>query len=119
MKTAEIAQKLVAHCRQGQWEAAQTELYAAEAVSIEPEASPAFAKETKGLPAIIAKGRTYTAMVEQMHSLTVSDPVVADSSFVCTMGMDVTMKGRGRFQMTELCVYEVKDGKIISEQFHR
>jgi hypothetical protein len=29
------------------------------------------------------------------------------------------MKGQGRMQMAELCVYEVKDGKIVSEQFHR
>jgi hypothetical protein len=32
--------------------------------------------------------------------------------------MDVTMKGQGRMQMTELCVYVVKDGKIVSEQFY-
>ncbi len=27
------------------------------------------------------------------------------------------MKGQGRMNMTELCVYQVKDGKVISEQF--
>jgi len=43
---------------------------------------------------------------------------VAGSSFACTMHMDVTMKGQGRMDMTELCVYQVKDGKIVSEQFH-
>ncbi len=31
--------------------------------------------------------------------------------------MDVTMKGQDRMAMPELCVYEVKDGKIASEQF--
>ena len=30
------------------------------------------------------------------------------------MSMDVTMKGQGRMQMTELCVYLVKDGKIAA-----
>jgi limonene-1,2-epoxide hydrolase len=34
------------------------------------------------------------------------------------MRLDVTMKGQGRMDMSELCVYDVKDGKIISEQFH-
>jgi hypothetical protein len=87
-------------------------------VSIEPFETPAFPKETKGLPAIIEKGKKFEAMVEQMHSHSVSDPVVAGSSFACTMQMDVTMKGQGRMNMTELCVYEVKDGKIVSEQFH-
>lgn len=119
MKTEEIAKRLVALCREQKWEAAQKELYAADVVSIEPEATPAFEKETRGLPAIIEKGHKFTAMVEKMHSLKVSDPVVANSSFACTMAMDVTMKGQGRMNMTELCVYEVKDGKVTSEQFHR
>ena len=106
------------HCRKGAWEAAQKELYSDDAMSIEPFASPAFEKETKGLSAIVEKGRKFDAMVEKMHSLTVSDPLVANSSFACTMQMDLTMKGEGRMNMTELCVYEVKDGKIISERFH-
>ena len=33
------------------------------------------------------------------------------------MGMDVTMKGRGCIQMSEVCVYGVRDGKIVHEQF--
>jgi hypothetical protein len=31
--------------------------------------------------------------------------------------MDVTMKARGRMKLEEVCVYEVKDGKIASERF--
>lgn len=118
MKTEEIAKRLVALCREQKWETAQKELYAADAVSIEPHETPGFAKETKGLPGILEKGRKFVAMVETMHSLSVSDPVVADNSFACAMAMDVTMKGQGRMKMAELCVYEVKDGKIASEQFH-
>ena len=118
MNTQKIADRLVALCREMKWEAAQRELYAADVVSIEPYASPGFEKETRGLDAILEKGRKFDAMVETMHTLTVSDPLVADSSFACTMRMDATMKGKGRMDMTELCVYEVKDGKIVSEQFH-
>ena len=118
MKTSEIADKLVAFCREAKWEAAQTQLYADDAISIEAQASPAFAKETKGLAAIIAKGRTFDSMIEKMHALTVSAPLVADNSFSCVMSLDAMMKGRGQVKMSELCVYEVKDGKIVSEQFH-
>lgn len=118
MKTNEIALRLVALCREGQWKAAQQELFAADALSIEAYATPGFDKETKGLAAIAEKGEKFEAMVETMHAGTVSDPLVAGSSFACTMSMDVTMKGQPRMQMTELCVYEVKDGKIVSEQFH-
>ena len=56
-------------------------------------------------------------MVEEMHSLTVSDPLVASNSFACTMRMDVTMKEGGHMDMTELCVYNVKEDKIVSEEF--
>jgi ketosteroid isomerase-like protein len=118
MKTKEIAEKLVAYCRKAKWADAQNELYAADAVSIEPYATPAFTKETKGLPAILEKGRKFDAMIEEMHSLTVSEPLVADSSFAMSMSLDVTMKGQPRMKMSELCVYLVKDGKIVSEQFY-
>jgi len=118
MTTQQIAERLVALCREAKWEAAQTEFYAADAISIEPYATPAFQKETQGLPAIIKKGHAFAAMVEAVHLLEVSDPLVAGSSFACTMHMDVTMKGQGRMDMKELCVYQVKDGKIVSEQFH-
>jgi limonene-1,2-epoxide hydrolase len=119
MTNKQIAERLVTLCREAKWETAQTELFAADAVSIESETSPAFQKETKGLPAIIEKGHKFGAMVETMHALLVSEPVVAGSSFACTMRLDATMKGQGRMDMTELCVYEVKDGKIVSEQFHK
>ena len=117
MKTAAIAKRLVALCRKAQWETAQQELYALNAVSTEPAATPNFPKVTKGRAKIIKKGHAFGAMVEKMHAMKVSAPVVADNSFACTMTMDVTMKGRGRMKMAETCVYQVKAGKIVSEQF--
>lgn len=118
MNTTEIAARLVAHCREAKWEAAQRELFANDAVSIEPASSPAFEKETKGLEAIVAKGHKFDAMIEKVYSLSVSEPLVATNSFVCTMAMDVQMKGQAdRMKMSEVCLYQVKDGKIISEQF--
>jgi hypothetical protein len=43
--------------------------------------------------------------------------LVAGNAIAMTLSMDVTMKGRGRMKLEEVCVYEVKDGKIASEQF--
>ena len=117
MTTEEIAQRLVALCRQGNVETAQRELYATDAISLEPYGTAAFAKETKGLNAIIEKGHKFTSMIEQVHSISVSDPLVAGNSFACAMQLDVTIKGHGRMSLNELCIYEVRDGKIISEQF--
>jgi hypothetical protein len=117
MKTEEIARRLVQLCREEKWETAQKELYAQNAISIEPHDTPGFDKETKGLPGILEKGKKFAGMVEKMHSISVSDPIVAGNSFACTMRLDMTMKGQGRMDMPELCVYEVKDGKIVSERF--
>ena len=118
MTTNEIAEKLVSYCRLGQFEEAQKALFSGNAVSIEPEDSPMAPTETKGLPAIIEKGRRFSSALEAVHSMKVSDPVVAVSSFACTMSLDATMKGRGRTTISELCIYIVADGKIVSEAFH-
>lgn len=117
MTTVEIANRLIELCRKGDFETAQKELFAEDAVSIEPHASESFEKETKGLDAIIEKGKKWSEMVEEQHGGEVSEPLLADSSFAVTMTMDVTMKGGQRMNMTELCIYHVKDGKIVSEQF--
>jgi hypothetical protein len=118
MTTQQIADRLAGYCRQGKWEPAQRELYAQNAVSLEAQASPLFAQETRGLAAIVEKGKKFDAMIETLHGITVSDPLVAKDSFACVMTIDATMRGRGRAQMTELCVYEVNEGKIVVERFH-
>ncbi len=117
MTTQEIANRLVQLCQKGDFEAAQKELFADDAVSIEPHSTPAFEKETKGLKAIKEKGEKWNSMVEKVNNMEVSEPIVASNSFACTMRMDVVMKDQGAMDMTELCVYTVKDGKIASEQF--
>src|ERR1044071_5092578 len=55
MTTQEIAERLVALCRQGKFADAQKELYAADVINIEPYATPGFPKETRGLNAQIGR----------------------------------------------------------------
>jgi len=117
MTTQEVANRLVEVCRTGDFEAAQKELFSNDIVSIEPHSTPDFEKETKGLDAVLEKGEKWKNMVSKVSKMTVSDPVVAGNSFACTMYMDVTMKNGQQMVMTELCVYNVKDGKIVSEIF--
>jgi hypothetical protein len=117
MKAQQIADRLVELCRKGEFEKAQKELFAEDAISIEPQASPGFEKETKGLSGILEKGNQFNSMLEEAHGITVSDPIVAGNAIAFSLDMDVTMKERGRSTMSEICVYEVKDGKIISERF--
>jgi len=115
--TQEIANRIAELCRKEQYETAQKELFADDAISIEPYSTPDFEKETRGLKGILEKGKKFESMVEKSHSVKVSDPIVAGNSFAFTLRMDVTMKGKGRMDMTELCVYTTKDGKVVSEEF--
>jgi len=117
MTTNDIAKRLVELCRKGQFTAVQKELFEKDDISIEPHAKPAFEKETKGVDAILEKGEKWNSMVEKVNSLSVSDPMVGGNSFAVALAMDVVMKDRGPIKISELCVYSVKDGKIISEQF--
>jgi hypothetical protein len=117
MSTNEIVKRLVELCRQGKWEEAQRELFAEDAVSIEPHQGPNFEKETKGLNAIIEKGRKFDSMVQELHRVETSEPIVAGNAIAFKLIMDITMKGRPRETWEELCIYQVKDGKISSEQF--
>ena len=117
MDTKEIAKKLVAYCKKADWDGAHKELYAESAISIEAYSTPEFEKETKGMKAIKEKGEKFSSIVEKIHSIEVSEPLIAGSSIAFILGMDITMKGQGRMNSPELCVYQVKDGKIISEEF--
>jgi ketosteroid isomerase-like protein len=117
MSTQQIANRLAELCNKGEFEAAQKELFANDAVSIEQHDGGMFAKETRGLQAIAQKGQKWASMLEQVHGCSASKPLVAGNAIAMAMTMDVTMKQGGRMKLEEICVYEVKDGKIASERF--
>jgi hypothetical protein len=116
MTTLEVANKLVAYMQQGKMQEAQSELYADDIVCIEPEGGMA-PHYTKGKEAVLEKGKQFAALIEERHGGTCSDPLVAGDFFSLTMSLDATMKGMGRMLLNEICVYQVKEGKIIFEQF--
>jgi hypothetical protein len=118
MNTTQVAARLVELCRQGHYEQAQNELYADNAVSIEMAGLPSEALgDARGLDAIREKGRRWADNIVEIHGGSVSDPVVAGEWFSVAMGIDATYKDRGRMPMEEICVYRVRDGKIVHEQF--
>jgi hypothetical protein len=115
MSTQDVANRLVALCRQGQYLQAVDELYAPHIVSVEPAGSPQ--ERTEGFEAVRGKSVAFGEMLEAYHGGAVSEPAVAGDWFTCSMSLDVTMKGQGRMQMEEVCVYRVENGKIAYEQF--
>ncbi|MES1225744.1 MAG: SnoaL-like domain-containing protein [Bacteroidota bacterium] len=116
MTTQQVADKLVAYLRQGKIFEAQSELYADEIVCIEPEGAMV-PHITKGKKEVGEKGKQFASMIEQRHGGSCSDPVVGGRYFSISMSLDATMKGIGRRVLDEVCVYEVKGGKIVHEQF--
>ncbi len=118
LTTQEVANRFNEHAQTGQWDKIQAEFYSEDAVSIEPAHAAAIGMANAvGLAAIRKKGEDFNNGVEEMHGGYSTPPVVGGNFFSVGMGMDVTMKGAGRMKMDEVAVYEVKDGKIVSEQF--
>jgi hypothetical protein len=108
----QVAYSLAKLCREWKFPEAQATLFHEDAVNIEPDG-----RITAGLPAIMAKEQQFLDNILERHLLEISDPVVADDYFALQLLMDVTIANVGRRTRNELCVYHVKEGKIIREQF--
>ena len=117
MTTQEIASRLYELCQQAQYETAQNELYDANATSTESNMQGGRETAT-GIEAIKEKGHKFQSMLEEMFSGYTNEPKVYGKYIFMEMGMDVKMKGMDRMNMVEMCRYEVKDGKIIAEEFY-
>jgi hypothetical protein len=116
MTTQEIANRLSQLFKENKWMEAQQELFSEDAESIEPPGSQGL-PSVKGLDAIKMKGEKFNEMIEEMHGGYASEPIVAGNHIAFAMGIDATYKGMGRQKMDEIAVYEVKNGKIVKEQF--
>ena len=122
MTTKEIAERLVELNRSDDYQTAYQELYDTEHImSIENWGER---EVFQGMDAIQKKGEQWFTMIEEIHSTSVGDPIVADHSFAVTFSMDVTWKPgampgmEGRQSFTELAIYRVsEEGKIYHEEF--
>ena len=116
MSTLDIANKLVALCREGKNDDAKA-LYTSDAVSVEAVAMPGAEQEARGLAAIKAKGEWWRTNHE-IHSASVTGPWPHGNRFVVGFQYDVTNKPSGqRMKMDEVGLFTVQDGKIVREEF--
>jgi ketosteroid isomerase-like protein len=115
MNTQEVANRLIQLCREGKNLQAIDELYDENITSKEPKGTPM--EFTEGKDAVKGKTVEWENMVEELHSASISEAQVTEDFFTVVMDMDVTYKGMGRMAMKEIAVYEVKDGKIVAEEF--
>ena len=84
--------------------------------SIEPAFTPL--PHAKGIEQLKEKWNLFTGAIKEMHSKSVSKEVIVQGDLIVLgMSFDATFQDGNRMQLSEIIVYEVKDGKIISEQF--
>ena len=117
MTAHEVGQKLVDLCKQGKAMEAIETLYSKDIVSVEAMTPPGGSRETAGLDGVMGKSKWWMDNHE-VHSAKYEGPIAADAHFCVRMTYDITNKPSGRrMTMDELGVYQVKDGKIIREEF--
>jgi hypothetical protein len=91
-------------------------LFAEDVQSIEPPTAKGL-PNARGKAAVRQKGEAIVSQVEVVHGAATTAPVVGGNFFAVGRSLDMTVRGVGRTQLNEVMVYEVKDGKIVREQF--
>jgi hypothetical protein len=116
MTTKEIAARYNELAQQEKWFEIQDEFFAEDVRSIEPAGSPYF-PNAEGKGPVRKKGEEFTKRITAAHRLYTSEPVVAGNRFAVAREKDITVEGHGRIVISQIMLYEVKDGKIVLEQF--
>lgn len=118
MNLKEIAEELVAGCREDRAKENLPKLYAADAVSVEAQDMDGSGRETHGVDGIRGKHEWWEG-AHEVSSATVSDPYLhGDDRFAVIFEVQGKVKESGEsFDMREVGVYHVADGKIVREEF--
>ena len=116
MTTEQVAARYNELAQQEKWFDIQEELFADDVKSIEPAGSK-YLSNAEGKENVRRKGQEFVSRIEALHSASTTAPVVAANHFVVGRKKDMTVKEIGRIQINQLMMYEVRNGKIVSEQF--
>ncbi len=116
LTTAEVANRFHELAQQEKWFEIQDEFFAENVRSIEPLGSP-YMSNAEGKANVRKKAEDFVGKIEALHSASTTAPIVTGNHFVVGREKDLTVQGHGRIQIREIMLYEVKDGRIILEQF--
>lgn len=117
MSIKDIAEDLVAGCRNNTARANLDKLYAADAVSVEA-ADMGNGREAAGLEAIKAKHDWWESSMEVVEGDVAGPMLHGDDRFAVIFRMTAREKATGKTsEMEEVGIYHVKDGKIVREEF--
>ena len=118
MDLKQIANELVAGCREGREAENLGKLYAPDAVSIEAADPMGMGREAQGVEAIQGKHDWWNGAFEVIES-EVSDPYPhGDDKFAVRFSLKAKSRDSGEvFDMDEIGIYHVGGGKIVREEF--
>lgn len=116
LSTLEVAARFDELAQQEKWFDIQDELFADNVKSIEPPSS-LYLTNVQGKAPVRKKAEDFVKQVTELHSASTTHPVIAGNHFAVGRNLDITTSNFGRIHMDEVMLYEVKDGKIVLEQF--
>ena len=116
LTTQQVAARFSELAQREKWFEIQDELFADDVKSIEPPHSPYFTY-AEGKTLVRKKGEDWVKRITAALKRHTTQPLVTANHFVVGREVDITVDGLGRIQIHELMMYEVRDGKIVSEQF--
>jgi hypothetical protein len=116
MTTQEVAARFHELAQQEKWFEIQDVFFSEDVRSIEPPGSP-YLSDAEGKIPVRQKGEAFVGRIEAFHGASTTAPVVGGNFFAVGREIDITVKPHGRIQMKQIMMYEVRDGKIVSERF--
>ena len=116
MTTQEVADRYHELAQQEKWFQIQDEFFSDNVKSIDPPHSP-YLGYAEGRENVRKKGEEFISKITAGHRAYTSAPIVTGNHFAVARETDITLQDFGRIQMNQIMLYEVRDGKIISEQF--
>ncbi|MEO1106503.1 MAG: nuclear transport factor 2 family protein [Pseudomonadota bacterium] len=118
MNLKDIADELVAGCRENRAKENLTKLYAPDAESVEAQDMQGMGRETQGLDGIGGK-HDWWENAHEASGASVSDPFLhGEDRFAVIFEVQGKVKETGEsFDMREVANYHVANGKIVREEF--
>lgn len=116
MTTQQVAARFHELAKEEKWFEIQDELFSDDVQSIEPKGSP-YMPDATGKLNVRNKATKFVSGITAAHERKTSDPIVAANHFAVSRLVDIEHNDHGRIQINQIMLYEVKDGKIVSETF--
>lgn len=115
MNINEIANRLVELLKEKKFIETQKELFDEHIVNQEPE--EAQSRSVSGLESVLLKESNFLKNIKTWKNFEVSEPIISKDFFSIRMFTEVVLVNDREVSIDEIIVYEVRNGKIVKEQF--